>query len=96
MRINFYATLRQIVGGKTVDLAFDNPITVQQLIDALLAHYPGLQPQLYDPNGHLYPHVHLFINGRDAQYLENGLNTTIGPGDMVNIFPPVGGGLHYG
>lgn len=93
MRINFYATLRQIVGGKTVELAFDQPVSVQQLIDELLAHYPALQSQLYDANGHLYPHVHLFINGRDAQYLEHGLETPIGEGDTVNIFPPVGGGL---
>lgn len=96
MKINFYATLRQIVGGKTVALPFERAVTVRQMIGELLARYPDLRPQLYDASGHLYPHVHVFINGRDAQYLDNGLDTPIEPGDTVNIFPPVGGGGHRG
>jgi MoaD family protein len=92
MKINFYATLRQIVGDKTIEIPLDHGITVQAMIDELLARYPDLRAQLYDANGHLYPHVHLFINGRDAQYLDGGLDAKIGPEDTINIFPPVGGG----
>ncbi|MBM4423518.1 MAG: MoaD/ThiS family protein [Chloroflexi bacterium] len=92
MKVNFYATLRQIVGGKTVEVALDYGVTVQGLIDELLARYPALHPQLYDEHGQLYPHVHVFVNGRDAQHLDAGLDTPIAPGDTINIFPPVGGG----
>ncbi len=91
MKINFYATLRPVVGGKTVELPATG-MTVQGMIEALLARYPDLRPQLCDANGALYPHIHIFINGRDAQYLENGLRSVLGPEDTVNIFPPVGGG----
>jgi molybdopterin synthase sulfur carrier subunit len=40
----------------------------------------------------LWPHVHVFVNGRDAPYLENGVQTIIKSTDTVNIFPAVGGG----
>lgn len=92
MQINFFATLRQIVGGKTVELETPEGITVQGLLDALLARFPALRPQLYDAEGVLYPHIHIFVNGRDAQYLAQGLETALQPEDTVNLFPPVGGG----
>ena len=91
MKVNFYATLRPVVGGKTVEFPATG-MTVQGMIEALLTRYPGLQPHLYDAQGELYPHIHIFINGRDAQYLDNGLRSVLGPEDTVNIFPPVGGG----
>jgi MoaD family protein len=92
MHVNFFATLRQIVGGKTVTLALHPNASVQELLDALLERFPGLRPHLYAPAGDLYPHVHIFVNGRDTQYLTQGFATPLGPDDTVNIFPPVGGG----
>jgi molybdopterin synthase sulfur carrier subunit len=92
MKINFYATLRPVVGGKTIDLPLPAGATVQALLDRLLETYPGLRPHMYDPQGQLYPHVHFFINGRDAQYLAGGFGAVLTAEDTVNIFPPVGGG----
>jgi sulfur-carrier protein len=94
MKINFYATLRQVVGSKTVDLDLSAPVTVQQMLSALLQRFPGLRREMVAPDGALYPHVHIFINGRDAQYLAQSLDTLLGPADTVNIFPPVGGGCY--
>jgi len=92
MKINFYATLRQVVGGKTIELDLPTPVTVQHMLAALLVRFPGLRHELIAPDGALYPHVHVFINGRDVQYLADSLDTALGPADTVNIFPPVGGG----
>ena len=92
MRVNFYATLRQIVGSKTVELPMPAGSTARDLIDALIARYPALREQLLDEHGQLFQHVHLFINGRDVEYLDGGLQTSLSPTDTVNIFPPVGGG----
>jgi molybdopterin synthase sulfur carrier subunit len=92
MKINFYATLRAIVGQKTVDLALPEQVTVQGLIDRMVTTYPGLRRELLDDNGNLYPHVHLFINGRDAPYLDQGLATRVELEDTVSVFPAVGGG----
>lgn len=92
MKVNFYATLRQIIGQKTIELPIEGPVTVRQLVDILIQSYPGLQQELVDPNGGLYQHVHILINGRDYQYLDSGENTQVTKDDLVNIFPAVGGG----
>ncbi len=92
MKVNFYATLRQVVGGKTVELGAGPGTTVQAMLEALLKRYPGLRPQMFAPDGQLYRHVHVLVNGRDVQFLEEGLATPLGSNDTVNVFPAVGGG----
>jgi molybdopterin synthase sulfur carrier subunit len=67
-------------------------ITVQQLVDAAVTRFPPLRTQLLDENGELYSHVHVFVNGRDAPYLPDGVTTVIAPGDTIDIFPAVAGG----
>jgi molybdopterin synthase sulfur carrier subunit len=93
MKINFYATLRAIVGQKTVDLSLPQGSTVQHLIDLIVGTYPGLRPELLDEAGRLYPHVHVFINGRDAPYLDQAFATPVQMEDTVSVFPAVGGGV---
>ena len=92
MKINFYATLRQIVGGKTLDLDIPEGATLRQLLDEIIQLHPLIRGELFDETGELYGHVHVLVNGRDAPYLENVLDTTLNPGDTVSIFPAVGGG----
>lgn len=92
MQINFYATLRQVVGGKTVDLPIPEGSTISQLLEIVVEYYPGLRRELLDENEQLYGHVHVFINGRDAPHLDEGMDTVLQSGDTVNIFPAVGGG----
>jgi molybdopterin synthase sulfur carrier subunit len=88
VKVNFYATLRQIVGGKTVEVDVPEGITVKELVDGLVTRYP----ELLDEAGNLHGHVHVFVNGRDVPFLADKINTRISPQDAVNIFPPVGGG----
>lgn len=92
MKINFYATLRPIVGGKTIEFPAAIGLTVRQTIDALIERYPDLKNELFRSDGTLYPHIHFFVNGRDAEFLEDGLEYVIQADDSINIFPPVGGG----
>lgn len=92
MKVHFFATLRPIVGGKTVDFDVNHGITVQEMLDVMIARFPKLRDELLDENGKMYGHVHFFVNGRDAQFLENGIETKIMPDDVVNVFPAVGGG----
>ena len=92
MKINFYATLRPIVGQKTVELPIENGATVQDVLETIVEKYPDLRAELMDENGQLLGHVHLFINGRDAPYLENMMETQIKATDKIDVFPAVGGG----
>lgn len=92
MKVNFYATLRPIVGSKTIELPEAAGLSVQQLIDLLVARFPALRKELYKTETELWPHVHFLINGREARYLPEGLDYVLQPADTINIFPPVGGG----
>ena len=92
MKVKFYATLRKIVGAKLIDVSLDEGATVRDLIEEITRRYPALRPEMLDEGGNLYGHVHVFINGRDAPFLEGGLDSTISPDDEVGIFPAVGGG----
>jgi molybdopterin synthase sulfur carrier subunit len=92
MQVNFYATLRQIVGSKTIEVSLEEGETIRQLLDRILELYPLLRPQLLDEHGNLHGHVHIIVGGRDVQFLEDSLDTELKPGDMISVFPAVGGG----
>ena len=92
MKVNFYATLREIVGGKSAEFDLEHGIAARELLDAILARFPPMKKELIGPDGRLYGHVHFFVNGRDVQFLEDDLETKIQPGDEVSVFPAVGGG----
>lgn len=92
MKVNFYATLRPIVGGRTVEIDLPAGVTVRELVDALVERWPPLREQLLDADGELYRHVHVFINGRDAPFLEDGMRSVIAATDTVDVFPAVAGG----
>lgn len=92
MTVNFYAVLRQIVGSKSIELPLPEGATVQQLIEAVISQYPRMRSILLDEKGQLHGHVHVFINGRDAPYLESALETALTPNDTVDIFPATAGG----
>lgn len=92
MKVNFYATLRNIVGAKAIEFQLPPGATVQDLLDEMIACYPALKAELLNEHGEMYTHVHIFVNGRDASFLENGMNTPLQPDDQLGVFPAVGGG----
>jgi sulfur-carrier protein len=92
MKVNFYATLRAIAGAKTIDFSVNEGVTAQELLDAILERFPAMRKELLDADGHLFGHVHFFINGRDVQFLDGSLDRIIAPEDVINVFPAVGGG----
>ena len=92
MKVNFFATLRPIVGQKTVELPIEEGNTVQDVLETIVGTYPDLRPELMDEQGQLLGHVHLFINGRDSPYLVDMMATQIKATDKIDVFPAVGGG----
>jgi molybdopterin synthase sulfur carrier subunit len=92
MRVSFYATLRKIVGQKTVDIGLSEDPKLQDLLDEVLAAYPDLREDLLDEAGQLSRHVHLFVNGRSSKYLSEGMATPIDASQKIEFFPAVAGG----
>ena len=92
MKVNFFATLRDIAGGKTVEFDTGRGITAKELLDAIINKFPPMKKELLNQDGRMYGHVHFFINGRDVQFMDDQFQTKIEPEDTVNVFPAVGGG----
>ena len=92
VNVRFHATLRQAVGGRHVDVEWSDGLTVWDFVTQMVERYPALGPQLLDVEGKLARHVHVMVNGRDAPYLEQGLETVLRASDAIDVFPPVGGG----
>ena len=92
MIVNFYATLRSIVGTRQVEFPLPPGGKLRQLIDEIVRLYPALQVEMLDSQGNLHGHIHVFVNGRDSSLLADTLDTILEPSDIISIFPPVGGG----
>ena len=92
MKVSFFATLRDIAGGKNIEFNLDHGITAQELLDAIIERFPLMKKELLNEDGRMYGHVHFFINGRDVQFMDDQFQTKIMPEDTVNVFPAVGGG----
>jgi len=92
MKVNFFATLRDIAGGKSIEFDLEQGTTAQELLEAIMARFPPMRKELMNKDGKMYGHVHFFINGRDVQFTEDEFQTEITREDTVNVFPAVGGG----
>lgn len=92
MDVHFYATLRSLIGKKTVTVEMPPKTTALELVKIVSAQYPALHAELLDAQNRFQRHMKMFINGREAVYLENEFETIIQANDKIDIFPPVGGG----
>ncbi len=90
MIIRFYATLRPLVGGRSVDLE-NPPGTVAEILRRLCDEYEGLEGQLFDEDGTVRRFVAIMVDGRDIRHVE-GLHSRVSPESELDIFPPVAGG----
>jgi MoaD family protein len=92
VKVSFYAGLRPIVGGKTVEIPLPEGSTVRRLVNVVIERYPPLASMLLDEGGELSRSVHVFVNGRGATRLEEGFATILSPDDKVDIIPAAAGG----
>ena len=92
MKINLYATYRQVAGEKSIELELPAYATVHDMLRAIQHAYPRLGALLLDGNGQALVHVHIFIDGHDTQYLPDGMGTLLTSAEKIDIFPPIAGG----
>ena len=91
MDVCFYATLRQIVGGKRVAFDLTGEVTVKDVIRAAEERFPALTPLLWAPDGSLSNYIKVFVDGREMRHLQ-GLETAVPADAQLDVFPPAAGG----
>ena len=92
MRVSFYATLRPLVGGRSVELPLAGGATVRELAHELVRRWPALGEHLLTDEGALSRRVNLFVEGRNVRWLPEGDATILSSTASVDVFPPVAGG----
>jgi len=65
--------------------------TVRELLDDLMARFPGLRPQLVEDDD-IAPFVNVYVEGEDVRTLD-GLATSVDHGSTVILLPAMAGGL---
>ena len=91
MQVCFYATLEPIEGQRREEDDLPVPATVRDLVKELSVRWPALGEELLDDEGQLSRRVNIFVDGRNARWLQ-GLETSLKPQHSIDIFPPVAGG----
>lgn len=89
VQVNLPTVLRPHAGGERT-IAVEGE-TVGQVLNALVARYPGMSGQVIDDTGALHKFVNIYINDDDVRYL-SGVDTPVGATDELSILPAVAGG----
>lgn len=64
--------------------------TVRELLDDLVARFPGLQAQIL-ADGDIAPFLNVYVEGEDVRTLD-GLETEVHDGSTVILLPAMAGG----
>ncbi len=84
-----FTSLRALTGIRETQLEAE---VVQEVIDILSNQFGDkFRKMVLEPDGSLKSYFHVLVNGRHVR-LQQGLQTPLSEGDIVAIFPPIGGG----
>jgi molybdopterin synthase sulfur carrier subunit len=78
-------------GIKETEVSLADGSTARQVLDQLAAAHPGLREKIFREGEELQGGVGLYVNGRSIRFMD-GLDTPVGEGDGLALFPPIGGG----
>ena len=92
MKVEFYSSLRDVVGEKAIEIESKEPLTMQQLIERVAMQYPALRKEFLDAQGKIYDSLPLFVNGRNPRLHLMGLEMILSPRDVISIFTPIASG----
>lgn len=89
IRFRFFAGFGDLFGGRTRDIALPAGLSVGEALE-LLCDTPARRRAVFD-GGLLNPHVIVMINGTPVGS-RAGLGTALAEGDVLAVFPMLGGG----
>jgi len=88
--IKFFASFRDIVGRKEMDVEYRHGMTLGELLRDLCSASESLEKACFE-DGQLRDYVKFLVNGHNIAFL-NGLETVLKDRDVIAVFPPVAGG----
>lgn len=89
IEVNVPSMLKDCTGGRR---AFTlEASTLAEAIHTLLETYPLLRLHLYDERGNQRPHVLLYYNEENVNWLDT-LDVPLKPGDVLSVLQSVSGG----
>jgi molybdopterin synthase sulfur carrier subunit len=90
VRVKAFAIFREVM-EKEVERTLPERATISDLLSDLALHYPGFGDMAFEAPGVLKKFVNILHNGRNIEFLKN-LDTPLADGDLIALFPPMGGG----
>jgi sulfur-carrier protein len=89
MTVRYFADIRKLAGVD--EEPAEGAPTLRSLLEQLaLRHGPAFQQRVFE-NGGISSTLIVLVNGRNIEHLK-GLDTNLGPADIVAVFPMVAGG----
>ncbi len=92
MRVSFFATVRQIVGGRDFDVSLPVGATVRDLAEELARRWPALREHLFTDAGAPSGRVAIYVDGRNVRWLPDAEATRLSENQCVALIPPAAGG----
>jgi molybdopterin synthase sulfur carrier subunit len=92
MRVSFFASLREIVEGRDIDVSLPEGATVRDLAEELARRWPELREHLFTNEGALSRRAAIYVDGRNVQWLPDAEATRLSENQCVAVIPPAAGG----
>ncbi len=90
VKVKAFAEFREVM-EKEIDLTLPEHAEISNLLAELTHRYPGFKEKAFESPGILKEFMNILRNGRNIQFIQE-LHTPLADGDLIALFPPVGGG----
>ena len=89
MKVRPWGVFQELMGERELEVHIPERAKLRDLLEELTKRYgPKFEGELFQPSKReVKPYIKVLLNGHGAE-----LNARLSEGDVVAIFPPVGGG----